>query len=150
MKKLLSGILSIILICNLFTAVYAQQPTPSEPSNDVADAEIVYLPFKNKVVFGYGSPAFPDGIVLKLKYKDGTEKTEAIIRTESGYYAGEEHIFGGVHLGVVSFGKQTETLYINDESVSVKYDYFVIPPLRSAIYKLLDTFFGFLFPIRIF
>lgn len=142
MKKSLSFILSIVLFCSIFTAAYAQPLTPSEPSNDVVDAEIIYVPLKNRIVFSYGSSNLPNGIILKLTYSDGTEKTETIVRTDYGYYAGEESIIGAVHPAVVSYGFHTETLYIN-ETVGVEYDYFVIPPVRSIIYIILDVIFPF-------
>lgn len=143
MKKLLSGVLSIILICSLFTAAYAQPFTPTDPSTEVVDAKIVYLPLKNKIVFGYGSPALPDGIVLKLTYSDGTEKTETVTRTDDGYFAGKESIIGSVHLTLVSYGFQTETLYVN-ETIEVEYNYFVIPPI---LYMIRDFLRGELFVI---
>lgn len=132
MKKILSVILSFVLICSLFTAAYAQPLTPSEPSNNIVDAEIISVPLKNRIVFGYGSPESPDGIVLKLTYSDGTEKTETIVRTDKGYFAGEENIIGSVRPAVVSYGFQTETLYVN-ETVEVEYNYFVIPPILQMI-----------------
>lgn len=141
MKKLLSGVLSIILICSLFTAAYAQPLTPAEPTKDVVDAEIVHLPLKNKIVFGYGSPALPDGIVLKLTYSDGTKKTETIVRTDEGYFAGNESITSSFHTTVVSYGLQTETLFVN-ETTKVEYDYFVLPPiLQMIIYFLRGDLF---------
>lgn len=143
MKKLLSGVLSIILICSLFTAAYAQTLIPADPSAEVVDAEIVYLPLKNRIVFGYGSPALPDGIVLKLTYSDGTEKTETVINTDKGYFAGKESITGSVRLTVVSYGLQTETLYVN-ETTEVEYNYFVIPPI---LYMIIDFLRGELFVI---
>lgn len=142
MKKILSLILSIVLICSFFTAAYAQPLTPSEPSNNVVDAEIVSVPLKNRIVFGYGSPESPDGIVLKLTYGDGTEKTAIIIRTDEGFFADKENIIGSVHLDVVSYGFHTETLYVN-ETIEVEYDYFVIPPFRTILYKILDMIFPF-------
>lgn len=109
------------------------EPDPDpEPVNNVKSAEIVYVPLKNRIVFGYGSSNLP-GIVLKLTYNDGTEKTETIIRKDNGYFAGDENVFGSVDIGVVRYGCQTETLYINDERTSVEYDYFVIPPIFQMI-----------------
>lgn len=163
-KKITAIILTFILTFCMFTYAFAttdectpiytaedsdfvDTPTPDpEPENNVESAEIVSIPLKNKIVFSYGSPASPDGIVLKLKFKDGTESTETIRETEYGMLAGRQLIFGGVHLDVVDFGKHTETLYINDESVSVEYDYYVIPPLRSIFYRIFDILFGYLLP----
>ena len=111
-------------------------PEP-DPVNNVKSAEIVYVPLKNRIVFGYGSSNLPDGIVLKLAYNNGTEKTETIIRKDNGYYAGDEYVFGSVDIEVVRYGCQTETIYVNDESVAVEYDYFVIPPIFHIIISFL-------------
>lgn len=94
------------------------------PENNVDSAEIVHIPLKNRIVFSAGSPALPDGIVIKLKYKDGSEKTETVIynAAEGCYRAGEERVIGSVRTTVVEYGLLTDTLYINDNTVSVKYD----------------------------
>ena len=131
------------------TFIDTPTPTPDpepEPENSVESAEIVYVPLKNKLVFSYGSPASPDGIVLKLKFKDGTESTETIRETEYGMLAGRQLVFGAVHTDNVRFGIQHETLYINDESVSVEYSYLAIPPIRYVVYMVIDLCFGFLLP----
>lgn len=118
---------------------------PTE-TNNIVSAEIIYLPLKNRIVFGVGSPNTPEGIVIKLTYKDGSEKTEKIIRTDNGFSVGEEKIHGTVHVEVVQFGQLREVLYINDESIKVEYNYFVIPPIRyifSELYSILYLLFRF-------
>lgn len=141
MKKLLSVILAFVISVLCFVPAFADNDASTEanpePVNNVESAEIVYVPLKNRIVFGYGSSNLPDGIVLKLTYKDGTEKTETIVRKDNGYYAGNECVFGSVDIGVVRYGCQTETLYINDERTSVEYDYFVIPPILFMIISFL-------------
>ena len=119
---------------------YPDTPDP-EPENDVESAEIVYVPLKNRIVFSAGSPNLPDGIVLKLRYKDGTEKTETVIYNiaEEGYRAGEEKVIGSVRVEVVEYGLLTDTIYINDNTVSVEYDYFV-PPTLSYIFMEIVNF----------
>lgn len=117
-------------------------PTPDpEPVNNVESAEIVYVPLKNRIVFSAGSPESPDGIVLKLTYKDGTEKTETIVKGEEKgeYYAGEERVYGSERATIEEYGLLTDTLYINDNTVSVKYDYFV-PPTLSYIFMEIVNF----------
>lgn len=117
-------------------------PTPDpEPVNNVESAEIEYVPLKNRIVFSAGSPESPDGIVLKLTYKDGTEKTETIVKGEEKgeYYAGEERVYGSVRVEVEEYGLLTDTLYINDNTVSVKYDYFV-PLTLSYIFMEIVNF----------
>lgn len=116
------------------------EPDP-EPINNVDSAEIVHVPLKNRIVFSAGSPNLPDGIVLKLKYKDGSEKTETVIynAAEGCYRAGEERVIGSVRATVVEYGVLTDTLYINDSTVSVEYDYFV-PPTLSYIFMEIVNF----------
>ncbi|MBR3780069.1 MAG: hypothetical protein IKK63_02560 [Clostridia bacterium] len=118
-----------------------EKPVDPEPINNVESAEIVYVPLKNRIVFSAGSPNLPDGIVLKLRYKDGTEKTETVIYNiaEEGYRAGEEKIIGSVRAAVVEYGLLTDTIYINDNTVSVEYDYFV-PPTLSYIFMEIVNF----------
>lgn len=117
------------------------------PENNVESAEIVYVPLKNRLVFSAGSPNLPDGIVLKLRYKDGTEKAETVIYNieENGYRAGEETVIGSVRAAVVEYGLLTDTLYINDNTVSVKYDYFVPPTLSYIFMQVINLFLNFAF-----
>ncbi len=122
------------------------EPDP-EPINNVESAEIVHIPLKNRVVFSAGSPNLPDGIVLKLRYKDGSEKTETVIYNiaEEGYRAGEEKVFGSVRAAVEEYGLLTDTLYINDNTVSVKYDYFVPPTLSYIFMQIINLFLKIVF-----
>lgn len=140
MKKLLSVILAFVISVLCFVPAFADNDASTEanpePINNVESAEIVYVPLKNRIVFGYGSPNLPDGIVLKLTYKDGTEKTETIVRKDNGYYAGNESVSGAFHTMNVRYGCQAETLFIN-EAVAVEYDYFVIPPILFIIISFL-------------
>ena len=119
----------------------------SESVNNVESAEIVYVPLKNRFVLSAGSPNLPDGIVLKLRYKDGTEKTETVIYNiaEDCYSAGDETVIGSVRTTVVEYGVLTDTLYINDNTVSVKYDYFVPPTLGYIFMQIINLFLNFAF-----
>ncbi len=119
----------------------------SESVNNVESAEIVYVPLKNRLVFSAGSPNLPDGIVLKLKYKDGSEKTETVTYNikEDCYRAGEETVIGSVRVDVVEYGLLTDTLYINDSTVSVEYDYFVPPTLSYIFMQVINLFLNFAF-----
>ena len=118
-----------------------------EPINNVDSAEIVHVPLKNKIVFSAGSPNSPDGIVLKLKYKDGTEKTETIVWNdeEDEYFAGEETVFGSGRVSVEEYGLLTTTLYINDNTVFVKYDYFVPPTLNYIFMEIFNCLLKIMF-----
>lgn len=122
---------------------FESEPDDPEPlpENNVESAEIVYVPLKNRIVFSAGSPESPDGMVLKLTYKDGTEKTETIVEGEEKgeYYAGEERVYGSERATIEEYGLLTDTLYINDNTVSVKYDYFV-PPTLSYIFMEIVNF----------
>lgn len=120
---------------------YPVIPNPKPlPENNVESAEIVYVPLKNRIVFSAGSPNLPDGIVLKLTYKDGTEKTETVIynAAEGCYRAGEERVIGSVRTEVEEYGLLTDTLYINDNTVSAEYDYFVPPTLSYVFMEIVN------------
>ncbi len=123
------------------TPPVCDNPIIPDPINNVESADIVHIPLKNRIVFSAGSPALPDGIVIKLKYKDGSEKTETVIYNvaEDCYRAGEETVIGSVRADVEEYGLLTTTLYINDNTVSVKYDYFV-PPTLSYIFMEIVNF----------
>lgn len=141
MKKFISWIIVLAMCVGFCLPAFATDDiseSTSEPVNNVKTVEIIYVPLKNKIVFGFGSPNFPDGIVLKLVYNDGTEKIETVARKDFGYFAGEESVFGAVHTEEVRFGCQTETLYINDERTHVEYDYYVIPPIFTIIRVLFE------------
>lgn len=117
------------------------------PENNVESAEIVHVPLKNRIVFSAGNPESPDGIVLKLKYKDGTEKTETVVYdvSEEEYRAGAETVFGSERADVEVYGLLTDTIYINDNTVSVKYDYFVPPTLSYIFMQVINLFLNFVF-----
>ena len=138
-----TGLLNAEGTCEIIETDKEPEPNPvvPEPVNNVESAEIVYVPLKNRIVFSAGSPNHPDGIVLKLTYKDGTEKTETVIynAAEGCYRAGEERVIGSVRTEVEEYGLLTDTLYINDNTVSVKYDYFV-PPTLSYIFMEIVNF----------
>ncbi len=136
MKKLISWVVALTLCVGLCLPAFASDnisETTSEPVNNVKSAEIIHVPLKNRIVFSVGSPKSPDGIVLKLIYNDGTEKTETILRKDFGYFAGDESVFGAVHTADVRYGHQIEKLYINDERTSVEYDYYVFPPILTIL-----------------
>lgn len=141
MKKLISLVIVLTMCIGLCLHAFATDnitdPT-SEPINNVKSAKIISVPFKNRIVFGFGSPNSPDGIVLKLIYNDGTEKTETIVQKGVGYFAGDECVFGSARTDEVCFGLQSETLYINDERTSVEYNYYVIPPILSILKTLFE------------
>ncbi len=104
----------------------------------LVDAEIVYVPLKNRIVFSFGSPNTPKGIVLKLIYSDGTCEKATIVETDDGCFANKHQVFGGVRAAVVEFGLLETYLYLNDGEIQMSYKYFVIPPIFSIIRILFE------------
>ncbi len=112
---------------------------PESPEiNGIDKAEIIYVPLKNRIVFSFGSPNLPDGIIIKMTYSDGTTVTERIKITDDGCFAGDERITGGFRPSVVEFGIQTDTLLLKDGKIKLEYKYLVIPPIFTIIKGLIS------------
>lgn len=62
--------------------------SPENPKEgvDLIGAQIVYVPLKNLIVFGIGESKEPDGIILRLKYSDGTSELAEIENVDDQYY----------------------------------------------------------------
>lgn len=117
--------------------VFGKSDTSVKPTYNIIDAEIIYVPLKNRIVFSFGSPALPDGIVVKLTYNDGTTKTATIKGNDDGYFANEERVTGSVRAAVVEYGILTDFLFFNDGQIKIEYKYLVIPPFLTIIKNLI-------------
>ena len=117
--------------------VLGKSDTSVKPTYNIIDAQIIYVPLKNRIVFGFGSPALPDGIVVKLTYNDGTTKMATIKRSDKGYFANEERVTGSVRGSVVEYGILTDFLFFNDGQIEIEYKYLVIPPVLTIIKNLI-------------
>lgn len=117
--------------------VFGKSETSVKPTYNIIDAEIIYVPLKNRIVFSFGSPALPDGIVVKLTYNDGTVKTVTIKGSDEGYFANEERVTGSVRASVVEYGLLTDYLFFNDGQIKIEYRYLVIPPILTIIKNLI-------------
>lgn len=117
--------------------VFGKSDTSVNPTNNLIDAKIIYVPLKNRIVFSFGSPALPDGIVVKLTYNDGTEKIATIKGSEEGYFADGERVIGNVRASVVEYGILTDFLFFNDGQIKIEYKYLVIPPILTIIKNLI-------------
>lgn len=112
-------------------------PEPSlDPEYDVVSAQIVYVPIEKRIIFGFGMPALPDGIIMKLTYSDGSSKAAQVEETDDGYYIDGQRISGGFRTSNVEYGILTTELFLNDGSLKVEYKYLVIPPIFSIIQKV--------------
>lgn len=118
--------------------IFGKSIEPSAPDYRVASAKILYVPFKNRIVFGFGSPALPDGIVVKITYKDGTTQNAVIKRTDDGYFANGEKVTGSMRPAVVEYGILTDTLFFNDGQVKIEYKYLVLPPIFTIIKSIIN------------
>ncbi len=117
--------------------VFGKSDTSVKPTYNIIDAKIIYVPLKNRIVFSFGSPALPDGIVVKLTYNDGTTKTATIKGNDDGYFANEERVTGSVRAAVVEYGILTDFLFFNDGQIKIEYKYLVIPPVLTIIKNLI-------------
>lgn len=118
--------------------IFGKSTEPSAPDYRVASAKILYVPLKNRIVFGFGSPALPDGIVVKITYKDGTTQNAVIKRTDDGYFANGEKVTGSMRPAVVEYGILTDTLFFNDGQVKIEYKYLVLPPIFTIIKSIIN------------
>lgn len=117
--------------------VFGKSDVSVKPAYNVIGAEIIYVPLKNRIVFSFGSPALPDGIVVKLTYNDGTTKTATIKECDDGYFANEERVTGSVRASVVEYGLLTDYLFFNDGQIKIEYSFLVIPPIFTIIKNLI-------------
>ncbi|MGN0543189.1 MAG: hypothetical protein ACI4JG_07045 [Acutalibacteraceae bacterium] len=117
--------------------ILGQSTEPSAPDYKIASAKILYVPLKNHIVFNFGSPALPDGIVVKITYKDGTTQNAVIKRTDDGYFANGEKVTGSMRPAVVEYGILTDTLFFNDGQIKIEYKYLALPPIFTIIKSLI-------------
>lgn len=110
-----------------------RESAKSSSDNGIISAKIIYVPLKNRIVFGYGAPALPNGIVVKLTYLDGTVKKAVIRKTENGFFVNDEKVTGGFIASVNTYGILTDTLFLNDGQIKMEYRYLVIPPIITVI-----------------
>ena len=61
----------------------------AEPEVQLVGANIVFVPLKNLIVFGSGAPNTPDGIVVLLRFSDGTIRFKTVKEDNYDYTAGE-------------------------------------------------------------
>ena len=96
-------------------------------------AEIVSVPFKNRVVFLNGAPETPEGIKVKLTYSDGSVKEAGVEKKESGSRAGDEYVYPGENILLVQYGILNTNIYFDsqgdtiDEMIYASYRYLSLP-----------------------
>lgn len=129
--RALSLALALILCVCSFTPAFAEAST--DPINELVNAEILYVPLKNRIVFSFGAPALPDGIVLRLTYADGSTQKAVVTKTDDGCFANGERLSGGFNPAVVSYGILTGTLFVGDAQVKIEYKYLAVPPILTII-----------------
>lgn len=116
------------------TETESQKP---ETVYNVKNAEIVYVPLKNRIVFGTGDPAMPNGIIIKLTYSDGTSKIAAVKKNSEEYHIEGESIECSGRISLVQYGLLTTAIYLNDGQIKMEYKYLVIPPIFTIIKNIL-------------
>ncbi len=137
-KKIMSVTLALISCFMLCSIAFANEAEPSSDSVYLVDAKIIYVPLKNRIVFSFGSPALPDGIVVKLTYNDGTVKTATIKGSDDGYFANKERVTGSVRAAVVEYGILTDFLFFNDGQIKIEYKYLCLPTISGLFHMLYE------------
>lgn len=132
LKKIMSIILALISCFTLCSIAFANESESSSDSVYLVDAKIVWVPLKNRIVFSWGMPEKPSGILIKLQYSDGVHTVEKIVENNIGYTIGKESVNTTFRTDNVSYGVNTDFIIIGD-IVMVEYKYLVIPPLFGLL-----------------
>ncbi len=130
MKKIISMILALTMLCGIAVPVFAEESSePIEQKAELIGAEIIYLPIKNRFVFKEGNTEYPDGILLKLTYSDNTEVIEEIKENGYEYYAGNEKVvFFTKVIDVIVYGKMNGHLEMKDGEIQLDYNFYSLKP----------------------
>lgn len=131
-KKIMSIVLALISCFMLCSIAFANEAEPLSDSIYLVDAKIVWVPLKNRIVFGWGVPEKPNGILIKLQYSDGTHTIEKIVENGAGFTVGKESVNTTFRPDNVSYGVNTDYIIIG-EMVMVEYKYLVFPPLFGLL-----------------
>lgn len=137
MKKLFAVLLSALLLCGIVVPAFAKGEVPDKP--ELVAAEIVSIPEKNKYVEKNGDPEYPDGIVLRLYYSDGSISDEMIIEKTGEFFAGNEKVvYIGKPADVVLYGELTAYLELKNGEIMLSYKFYspepdTTPSLRDQI-----------------
>lgn len=99
---------------------------------ELTEAEIIKVPFTKRIVFG-NSPKSPEGIVVELRYSDGTTYTEEITSKEDGYFINGEKI--AEYKAVKKYGIKNADLYLNDGKIRLSYKYLALPSIIDLFTK---------------
>ncbi len=128
-KKITPLILALISCFMLCNVAFAVETVQHESIVKPIEAKILYVPLKNRIVFNQ-SPKSPKGIVVELKYSDGTVVTEGIAVEEDGYYLNGELVEAYGRVDMVIYGITSANYYINQGEVDFSYKYLSLPSIN--------------------
>lgn len=122
---------------NIWIMSEESYPTPIHKINLVS-AEIIKIPFSGRITFGNNTS--PEGIIIKLKYSDGSEKIEEIIKCENTYYVADKTV-NFTHSADKEYGLLSAKLIIDNSNIELSYNYFAFPAIISIIIETIMSFF---------
>lgn len=116
--------------------LYTLESNPNEcfsGNNTFIKAKIISIPLKNLITFRNGNAESPDGIKVKLVYKDGTETVEEIYETQNGYLAGSEELTITTRTDSVRYGILTTGLCFKNCEIVASFKYLSLPKWLSFL-----------------
>ncbi len=127
MKKTVSVIIAVIMLCGIITPAFAEDETTEKPGQkaELVDAYVFSLPGKNEVVRKQGEPEYPDGIELQLEYSDDSAVFVKIEEKDGKFYAGDEEVtYIGKNTDEPLYGKLTAYLEMKDGKIKMSYEFY--------------------------
>ncbi len=158
MKKNFIRIITLILAIAISTGAFvtafaadiaaeditaAPEINEEAPEAELIEAKIIKIPLKNKVVIGHhpDMAAEPDGIVVELKYSDGTVITDKVVVSDEKVYpyaetysVNGEILYYPTYVTVVRYGMQEIGYYLNDYKVKISYKCLFLPTISDILH----------------
>ncbi|MBQ8943718.1 MAG: hypothetical protein IJ050_04370 [Clostridia bacterium] len=127
LKKTVSVIIAVIMLCGIITPAFAEDETTENPGQkaELVDAYVFILPGKKEVVRKHGKPEYPDGIVLQLEYSDDSAVFVKIEEKDGKFYAGDEEVtYIGKNTDEPLYGKLTAYLEMKGGKIKLSYEFY--------------------------
>lgn len=130
MKRIVSALLALIIALSMCSLAFAADGEGENEigvsSSEAVEVSAVYVPLKNRIVYNRFL-ASPNGIVLKVTYRDGRSEILTVKQDGENYRAGDFNVtlswFFLEALGQPSnYGMITPQLYISKTVDGVKYE----------------------------
>lgn len=126
MKKIVCLLLALTMLCGLASPAFAEEINePVENEVELVGAELVFIPLHTLITF-MGMPTNLSGVVLLLKYSDGTNEIKIIRSTDTVFFVGDYPVLRFCSL--YQTGLLSANFSVNNQ-FELTYYYFVLPTL---------------------